>query len=145
MSKELRKISSSYRKIPIEVITMSMDVHVHHVHKHGKCSNIRILPLKHPASLLINIIYDNLCSRSSTSKARRLHAVLAKIHGLRHGPCMHPCTNLDLLVIGQNVFRTARFKISIDSMKKNSNRSTLELVTRSISKMSPVLPPLKIF
>ena len=32
--------------------------------------------------------------------------------------CMHPCTNLDLLVIGQNVFTTARFKISIDATKK---------------------------
>ena len=58
---------------------------------------------------------------------------------------MHPCTNLDLLDIGQNVFTTARFKISINAMKKNSNPSMLELVTRSISKMSPVLPLLKIF
>ena len=58
---------------------------------------------------------------------------------------MHPCTNLDLLDIGQNVFTTARFKISIDATKKNSNPSTLELVTQSISKMSPVSPPLKIF
>ena len=48
---------------------------------------------------------------------------------LIHGPCMHPCTNLDLLGIGQNVFTTARFKISIDATKKNSNPSTLELVT----------------
>ena len=32
---------------------------------------------------------------------------------------MHPCTNLDLLVIGQNVFTTARFNISIDATKKN--------------------------
>ena len=31
---------------------------------------------------------------------------------------MHPCTKLDLLVIGQNVFTTARFNISIDAMKK---------------------------
>ena len=42
----------------MEVINMSMDVHVQ---KHGKCSNIQILALKHPAPLLINIIYDNLC------------------------------------------------------------------------------------
>ena len=120
--------------------------HVHgHVQKHGKCSNIRILALKDPAPLLINIIYYNLCQRSSTSKARRPHAVLAKIHGLRHGLCMHPCTNLDLLVIGQNVFTTARFNICIDAMKKKLNRSTLELLTRSILKMSPVSPPLKIF
>ena len=75
----------------------------------------------------------------------RIHAVLAKIHGLRHGPCMHPCPNLDLLVIGQNVFTTARFNICIDAMKKNSNCSTLELLTQSISKMSPVPSPLKIF
>ena len=145
MSKELRKISSSYREIPIEVITMSMGCPYPPCPKHGKCSNIWILPLKHPADLLINIIYYNLCQRSSISKARRLHAVLAKIHGLRHGPCMHPCTNLDLLGIGQNVFTTARFNICIDATKKNSNPSTLELVTRSISKMSPVSPPLKIF
>ena len=120
--------------------------HVHvHVQKHGKCSNIQILPLKHPVDLLINIIYYNLCQRSSTSKARRLHAVLAKIHGLRHGPCMHPCTNLDLLVIGQNVFTTARFNICIDATKKNLNPSTLELVTQSISKMSPRFAPIKNF
>ena len=56
---------------------------------------------------------------------------------------MHPCINLDLLGIGQNVFTTARFNISIDAMKKNSNPSMLELVTQSISKMSPVLPLLK--
>ena len=31
---------------------------------------------------------------------------------------MHPCTNLYLLVIGQNVFITARFNISIDATKK---------------------------
>ena len=31
---------------------------------------------------------------------------------------MHPCTNLDLLGIGQNVFTTARFNISIDGTKK---------------------------
>ena len=113
--------------------------------KHGKCSNHRKLHLNDPVDLLINIIYYNLCQRSPTSKARRLHAVLAKIHGLRHGPCMHPCTNLDLLVIAQNVFTTARFNISIDAMKKNSNHSTLELVTQSILKMSPVSPMLKIF
>ena len=53
-----------------------------HVQKHGKCSNHRKLHLNDPADLLINIIYYNLCQRSSTSKARKLHAVLAKIHGL---------------------------------------------------------------
>ena len=58
---------------------------------------------------------------------------------------MHPYTNLDLLSIGQNVFTTARFKISIDATKKKSNPSTLELVTRSNSKMCPILPLLKIF
>ena len=58
---------------------------------------------------------------------------------------MHPCTNLDLLVIGQNVFTTARFNISIDAMKKNLNPLMLELVTRSILKMSPILSLLKIF
>ena len=58
---------------------------------------------------------------------------------------MHPCTKLDLLGIGQNVFTTARFKITIDAMKKNLNPLTLELVTQSISKMSPVLTLLKIF
>ena len=58
---------------------------------------------------------------------------------------MHPCTNLDLLVIGQNVFTTARFNICIDAMKKILNHSMLELVTQSILKMSPVSPPLKIF
>ena len=134
MPKELRKISSSYREILIKVITMSMDAMFYHVQKHGKCSNIRILALKDPAPWLINIIYYNLCQRSSTSKARRLHAVLAKINGLIHGPCMHPCTNLDLLDIGQNVFITARFNMCIDAMKKNLNALTLELVTRSISK-----------
>ena len=44
------------------------------------------------------------------------------------------CTNLDLLVIGQNMFTTARFNMCIDAMKKNSNALMLELVTRSISK-----------
>ena len=133
-------------QLHLEIPKLKRHVHGHvHVQKHGKCSNIRILALKHPAPLLINIIYYNLCQRSSTSKARRPHAVLAKIHGLRHGPCMHPCTNLDLLVIGQNVFTTARFNICIDAMEKNSNCLTLELLTRSILKMSPVLPPLKIF
>ena len=113
--------------------TMSMSTIVH-VQKHGKCSNQRKLHLNDPAPLLINIIYYNLCQRSSTSKARRLHAVLAKIHGLIHGPCMHPCPNLDLLDIGQNVFTTARFNMCIDAMKKNSNALTLELITRSILK-----------
>ena len=107
--------------------------------------NNRKLHLNDPADLLIKIIYYNLCQRSSTSKARRLNAVLAKIHGLRHGPCMHPCTNLDLLVIGQNVFTTARFNICINAMKKNLNCSTLELLTRSITKMSPGFAPVKDF
>ena len=114
--------------------TMSMSTMFVHVQKHGKCSNQRKLHLNDPAPFLINIIYYNLCQRSSTSKARRPHAVLAKIHGLRHGPCMHPCTSLDLLGIGQNVFTTARFNICIDAMKKKSKRSMLQLVTRSISK-----------
>ena len=133
-------------QLHLEIPKLKHHVHGHvHVQKHGKCSNIRILPLKHPADLLINIIYYNLCQRSSTSKARRLHAVLAKIHGLIHGPCMHPCTDLDLQDIGQNVFTTARFNICINATKKILNPSTLELVIRSISKMSPVSPPLKIF
>ena len=114
-----------------------MDVHVHHVQKHGKCSNIRILPLEHPGDLLINIIIYNLCQRSPTSIFRRIHAVLAKIHGLRHGPCMHPCTNLDLLGISQNVFTTARFTISIDATKKFK---LLDTINQSISKKCPVLP-----
>ena len=124
-------------QLHLEIPKLKRHVHSHvhvHVQKHGKCSNIRILASKDPAPLLINIIYYNLCQRSSTSKARRLHAVLAKINGLIHGPCMHPCTNLDLLDIGQNVFTTARFNICIDTMKKNSNALTLELVTRSILK-----------
>ena len=41
-----------------------------------------------------------------------------EIYGLIHEPCMHPCTHLDLLGIGQNMFTTARFTISIDATKK---------------------------
>ena len=58
---------------------------------------------------------------------------------------MHPCTNLNLLVIGQNVFTTARFNIYIDAMKKNLNRSTLELVTWRHLEDEPRFAPIKDF
>ena len=58
---------------------------------------------------------------------------------------MHPCTNLNLLGIGQNVFTTARFNICIDAMKKNSNRLTLELVTLKHLENEPRFVPVKDF
>ena len=58
---------------------------------------------------------------------------------------MHPCTNLDLLDIGQNVFRTARFNMCIDAIEKKFK--CLDARARNLKhfEMSPVSPPLKIF
>ena len=57
---------------------------------------------------------------------------------------MHPCTNLDLLDIGQNVFTTARFNMCIDAMKKFKSLDARARNPKHLE-MSPVSPPLKIF
>ena len=46
------------------------------------------------------------------------HVVLAKIHGVVHGPCMYPCAHLDLVDFGQNVSTTAGLMVSCNPLKK---------------------------
>ena len=49
----------------------------------------------------------------------RFHAVLAKIHGLVHGPCMDPCAHLDLVDIDQNMSATAGLMVTCNPVKTN--------------------------
>ena len=63
-------------------------------------------------------------------------------------PCrtrMHPCTYLDLLGIGQNLFATARFMVSSYAMKKNSDRLTLGATNQKSHECVPHLCPSKDF
>ena len=106
-------ITEIQTKIPSTCQWMSM---FHHVQKHGKCSNQQKLHLNDTVPFLINIIIYNLCQRSFTSIFRRIHAVLAQIHEVIQGSCMHPCTHLNLGDIDQNLFQTARYTVTCDAM-----------------------------
>ena len=70
---------------------------------------------------------------------RKIHGVLAKIH------VEQECTHLDLLGIGQDLFATARFMISSNAMKKNSDHLTLGTTNQKNHKPVPHFHPSKDF